>query len=176
MTYRRAVATVLVSMLIGACTGTAGAPASASVPVAGGSSPAAVTVPPGSDEPFPTASDGLPAPSPTPSVGAGSGGPDYRGSGASRTLMYSVAKCHGPTGGSWNVDIRESSGGGAFTYYEIPDGSDQAPAQIENEILLGDPATLNGTGTFVAGEPPHFVIENGEGTTDIELEVGTFCR
>ena len=31
-------------------------------------------------------------------------------------------KCDGPTGGSWNVDIRESSGGGAFTYYEIPDG------------------------------------------------------
>jgi hypothetical protein len=90
--------------------------------------------------------------------------------------MYSVAKCHGPTGGSWNVDIRESSGGGAFTYYEIPDGSDHATAQIENEILLGDPDTLNGTGTFVAGEPPHFVIENGEGTTDIELEVGTFCR
>jgi hypothetical protein len=90
--------------------------------------------------------------------------------------MYSVAKCDGPTGGSWNVDIRESSGGGAFTYYEIADGSDHAAAQIENEILLGDPANLEGTGRFVAGEPPHFVIENGEGTTDIELEVGAFCR
>ncbi len=110
------------------------------------------------------------------SAGSASGGPDYRGDGSSRTLTYSVAKCHGPTGGSWNVDIRESSGGGAFTFYEIPEGSDDAPAQVDYEMLLGDPDHLEGTGTFVAGDPPHFVIENGEGRTDIELEVGTFCQ
>lgn len=176
MNHRCAIAAVVVSVLSAACTATVGVPASASAPVAGGSTPAIATAAPSGDLPSPSASGGLPASSPMPSADAASGGPDYRGSGTSRTLMYSVAKCHGPTGGSWNVDIRESSGGGAFTYYEIPDGSDQAPAQIENEILLGDPDTLNGTGTFVAGEPPHFVIENGEGTTDIELEVGTFCR
>jgi hypothetical protein len=39
MSYRHVVAVVLVAVLAGACTGTAGAPASASVPVAGGVAP-----------------------------------------------------------------------------------------------------------------------------------------
>jgi hypothetical protein len=130
---------------------------------------------PESSDPAPNESAGIPTPLPS-ATAAAEGGQDFRGNGASRTFIYSVVKCDGPTGGSWNVDIRESSGGGAFTYYEIPAGSDQAPAQIDYELLLGDPEDLEGTGTFVAGDPPHFVIENGEGRTDIELEVGSLCR
>ena len=176
MNHRLAAAFVLVAALIAACSAGSGATPPASTPIDASSSPAASSASANGPSAAPSDSTGVPEPSATASAGSASGGPDYRGDGASRTLMYSVVKCHGPTGGSWNVDIRESSGGGAFTFYEIPDGSDQATAQVEYEMLLGDPENLEGTGTFVAGDPPHFLIENGEGRTDIELEVGTFCR
>lgn len=161
-------------LLVAACGGAAVAPSSSLTPAGGGTGSGAPPAPSGT-APVPSASS-FPDLAPSASPSSGSGASDYRGQGASRTFQYSVAKCDGPTGGSWNVDIRESSGGGAFTFYEIPEGSDHAAAQVDHEILLGDPDKLNGTGTFVAGDPPHFVIKNGEGVTDIELEVGSFCR
>lgn len=162
------------SLLVVACNGTPEAP-TGSPRAAGGAAASAAAPTTRSTDSDPAPSESAEVLDPLPSETA-VGGQDYRGQGSSRTLTYSVAKCDGPTGGSWNVDIRESSGGGAFTFYEIPEGADQAPAQIDYEILLGDPANLEGTGMFVTGDPPHFVIENGEGRTDIELEVGSFCR
>jgi hypothetical protein len=176
MANRLAIGSLIAIAFAATACSTSGAPASEAASLPPAASPAATPAPSASDGPPPADSPVPPDPDPSEPGEAAADGQDYRGSGASRTMSYSVAKCDGPTGGSWNVDIREASGGGAFTFYEIPEGADQAPAQVDYQMLLGDPENLNGTGTFVAGDPPHFVIENGEGTTDIALEVGSFCR
>lgn len=66
----------------------------------------------------------------------------------------------------WALDYGAPYG---FVAYDIPPGStDPVPAEIVN----GDPRwtpLMQGTGQFVPGDPPHFIIVNGEGTFDVVL-------
>ena len=102
---------------------------------------------------------------------------DYQGDWGGRSLAGTVKYCGSTANPYWGADITNGVGF-AFLAYDIPPGSTEP---VEAEVVTGftDPdwtEEAKGTGQFVPGSPPHFIIVNGEGTFDITLQVGDFCN
>jgi len=100
---------------------------------------------------------------------------DYRGSWKGTRLFGSIKWCGRAKSPYWAVEVHAGPDQG-FLAFDIPPGGGHAAAEVVTSFV--DPAwnkIAAGTGTFVPGNPAHFVIENGEGRFDIKLEAGTFC-
>jgi hypothetical protein len=104
-------------------------------------------------------------------------GPDYTGDWGGERLAGTVKYCGSTANPYWAVDVAGGDGSHAFVAYDIPAGSTAAVAAEVVTPFVSDEFTaeLAGTGQFVPGDPPHFIIVNGEGTYDIVLMVGSFC-
>jgi hypothetical protein len=92
-------------------------------------------------------------------------------------LAGSVKWCGSVAHPYWGADIVSSSGDRGFLAYDIPTGStDPVQAEVVTPFVVPEFTTAaKGTGQFVPGSPPHFVIVNGEGTWDMPLRTGSFC-
>jgi hypothetical protein len=104
-------------------------------------------------------------------------GPDYTGDWGGVRLAGTVKYCGSVNQPYWGADIVSNSGDKGFLAYDIPAGSsDPVQAEVVTPFVVPEFTALSkGTGQFLAGSPPHFVIVNGEGTWDITLNVGSFC-
>ncbi len=149
----------------------------------GCSSPAAsATVAPATSAPTGSPAASLPGlPGPT-AAGASDApaatfGPDYTGDWGGERLAGTVKYCGSTANPYWAVDVAGGDGSHAFVAYDIPEGSTAAVAADVVTPFVSDEFTaeLAGTGQFVPGNPPHFILVNGEGTYDIVLSVGSFC-
>lgn len=109
---------------------------------------------------------------------APSAGPDYQGDWAGVRLAGTLKYCGSTTTPYWGADIVTNSGDRAFLAYDIPAGSTEpVAAEFVTPFVSPDwTKYADGTGQFVPGNPPHFIVENGEGTYDVTLEVGKFCN
>lgn len=95
-------------------------------------------------------------------------GVSYEGFFSGRRLAGSLHYTCGQRSPYWALDYGVAYG---FVAYDIPVGStDPVPAEIVN----GDPRwtpLMEGTGQFVPGDPPRFIVVNGEGRFEIQLQV-----
>lgn len=116
---------------------------------------------------------------PPPSVAATSGATvDYTGDWGGKTIAGTLKYCGATAHPYWAADLVSGAGERAFMSYLIPAGSTAAVAGIMDQPFLvpESNAAAAGTGQFVPGDSPHFIVVNQEGTYDITLKVGKFCN
>jgi hypothetical protein len=129
----------------------------------------------------PTASSGpLPvATQPGASVAATAGATvDYTGNWGGKDIAGTLKYCGATAHPYWAANLVSGAGEQAFMSYLIPAGSTAAVAGIMDQpfLVAEDNEAAAGTGQFVPGSPPHFIVVNNEGTYDITLTVGKFCN
>jgi hypothetical protein len=102
---------------------------------------------------------------------------DYTGDWGGKTIAGTVKYCGATAHPYWAANLVSGAGEQAFMSYLIPAGSTAPIAGIMDQPFLVQEsnAAAAGTGQFVAGNPPHFIVVNQEGTYDITLKVGKFC-
>jgi hypothetical protein len=102
---------------------------------------------------------------------------DYEGQWAGQRMGGSVKYCGSAKSPYWGADVRLADGTPGFFAYDIPEGSeDPVPVQVVHSF--GDPKWdryMDGVGRFLAGDPPHFILANVEGTYIITLKPFKGC-
>jgi hypothetical protein len=75
------------------------------------------------------------------------------------------------------MDVEAKNGDRAFVSYLIPPRS-ETPVQgeITTPFLTDYNRYLDGSGSFIPGDPPHFLVDITEGTFIVTLEEGEFCN
>ncbi len=114
-----------------------------------------------------------------PSVAATSGATvDYTGDWGGKTIAGTLKYCGATAHPYWAADLVSGAGERAFMSYIIPDGSTAPVAGVMDQpfLVAESNAAAAGTGQFVAGDAPHFIVVNQEGTYDITLKMGKFCN
>jgi hypothetical protein len=93
-------------------------------------------------------------------------------------LAGTVKYCGSTANPYWAADMVSGSGDRGFMSFIIPAGSIEPVAGVIDQPFIVDEfnTAAAGTGQFVPGNPPHFIIVNNEGTYDITLQVGKFCQ
>jgi hypothetical protein len=109
---------------------------------------------------------------------APSPGLDYEGDFGGKHIAGTIKYCGATKTPYWGLDIVHAAGDKAFVAYDIPAGSDAAVAGeiVTPFIVTENNPLIQGTGQFVAGPPPHFIVTLGDGTYDIPLKTGRFCQ
>jgi len=102
---------------------------------------------------------------------------DYTGDWGGRYLAGTLKYCGSTPSPYWGANIVNGAGDPAFVAYDIPEGSDGPVAgEIVTPFVVREfNKLLVGTGTFVPGDPPHFVVAIGDGTYIVTLKKGKFC-
>jgi hypothetical protein len=102
---------------------------------------------------------------------------DYTGDWGGKTIAGTLKYCGATAHPYWAADLVSGAGERAFMSYLIPAGSTAAIAGVMDQpfLVAESNAAAAGTGQFVPGSPPHFIVVNQEGTYDITLNVGKFC-
>lgn len=158
----------LVALLAVGCSSPAAVPATVAPTTTSATALPAATLP---DLPVPTTAVATPGP-------AATAGPDYTGDWGGEFLAGTVKYCGSTKTPYWAADIVVGNGDRGFLAYDIPAGStDPVAAEVVTPFTDPDFTELaKGTGRFVPGNPPHFIVVNNEGTYDITLKVGKFCN
>jgi hypothetical protein len=102
---------------------------------------------------------------------------DYTGDFGGKEVAGTVKYCGATAHPYWAANLVSGAGELAFMSYLIPAGSTEPVAGIMDQpfMVAESNEAAAGTGQFVPGSPPHFIVVNNEGTHDITLKVGTFC-
>jgi len=158
--------TIAAVLAIG-CSSPAAAPSTNAPATQAATASPAATLP---DVPPATAPPATAAPAPT-------AGPDYTGDWGGAHLAGTIKYCGSTKSPYWAADIVSTAGDRGFLAYDIPAGSTAAvTAEVVTPFTVPEfTEAAKGTGQFVDGTPPHFIVVNGEGTYDIVLKVGKFC-
>src|SRR4051794_35192941 len=121
----------------------------------------------------------VPSAQPTASASASvSAGLDYQGDFGGKRIAGTIKYCGAAKNPYWGLDVAHASGDKAFVAYDIPPGSDTPVAGeiVTPFVVTEENPRIQGTGQFIAGPPPHFVLTIGDGTYDIALKTGHFCQ
>lgn len=102
---------------------------------------------------------------------------DYQGAWTGSRMTGTIRYCGKTENPYWGMDLTAANGDRAFVSYLIPPGS-ETPVQgeITTPFVTDLNKYLDGPGSFIPGDPPHFLVDIAEGTFIVKLDEGTFCN